>query len=143
MVRYLYGLVFLGDSELRVEDIFRLLAVFAIAYRNRVRANVVIGKDIAHTINNNTFKFDYMLYEIKKIPIDIKTLIKGERPMAIVEDSTVFKRLQERQKEIGDLLAQHGILAYYMYVTTSQEREKENIILKLVEKNPEWYVLEI
>jgi hypothetical protein len=143
MVRYLYGLVFLGDSGLRVEDIFRLLAVFAIAYRNRIRANVVIGKDIAYTINNNTFKFDYMLYEIKKIPIDIKTLIGGERPIAIVEDSTAFKRLQERQKEIGDLLAKHGILAYYMHVTASQEREKENIILKLVEKNPEWYVLEI
>jgi len=140
-VNSMYGLILVGDSGLNVEDIYRLLTALAIAYRNGIHANVTIGKDVS--LNIGSFKFDYVLYRLEKIPIDIKILIKNEQPLAIVEDSTVLKRLESRQREIENLLIQHGISTYYMHVTTSRNKEKENVIIKLIEKNPQWYVLEI
>jgi hypothetical protein len=138
----MHGLVFVGNGSLYIEDILKLLASFAIARRNKISANVIIGKDMPFTIGNGMFKFDYILYEVEKIPIDIKVLVKNEQPIAIIEDSTDLKRLKNRQIEIENLLIQHDIIPYYMHVTTPRNK-KENIVMKLVEKSPGWYVLEI
>ena len=125
----MYGMILLGD--INRQDLYRLIGAMIIAWNEGVRANVAVGKEISFNINGlEKLKFDVALYMLKKIPIDLKVLIKDEIPKAVIEDSTDLKNLEYRSKRLSHLPTHYGIDAYYLHVRNLVGGDN---LLKLVE----------
>jgi hypothetical protein len=136
------GVLVVGDLErVGIEDLYTMLASLIAVWGRGLRVNVVIGKEIPIDSIDTNFKFDNVLYKLKKLPIDIKTLIRNEIPKVIVEDSTDMKRLQRRCNEL-EKLSNYSIDRYYMHV---RYLLNGNTIIKLTqdEQDLDWYTLEV
>jgi len=132
-------LVWGGDKQ-GLDDLYRSVAAYIIALRRGLYVNTVVGREVPVDVISTSLRFDNVLYEVKKIPIDIRTLVSGELLKAIVEDSTDAKRLQRRRKELEIL--RNNIDHYYIHVRYVQSG---GTIFKLMqdEQDPDWYVLEV
>jgi hypothetical protein len=133
----MWGILVVGNiNEL---DLYRGVAALVIAWKKGIRTNVVIGREQSLDVTGK-FKFDNILYELERIPIDVKTLVKGKIPKAIAEDSTDLERLQRRYKEIENTLSSFNINCYYIHV---RYLPNENIVINLmpIKYNSKWYVL--
>jgi hypothetical protein len=110
------GLLIVGDvDKLDKLDVYKGLAALVAAWEEGLRINAVIGREQIVDALGVNLKFDSVLYKLK-IPIDIKGLVNGVVPRAVVEDSSDLKRLWQRYKEVKGLLLNHGISDYYVHV---------------------------
>jgi hypothetical protein len=123
------GLLLVGDvGRLDKLDLYKGLAALVVAWEEGLRVNAVIGREL--DVLGVNLRFDSVLYELRKVPIDLKSLVDGEVPRAVVEDSTDLKRLWQRYREVRGLLLNHGISDYYVHV---RPLLNGNVVLELEE----------
>jgi hypothetical protein len=123
------GLLLVGDvGRLDKLDLYKSLAALVVAWEEGLRVNAVIGREL--DVLGVNLRFDSVLYELRKVPIDLKSLVDGEVPRAVVEDSTDLKRLWQRYREVRGLLLNHGISDYYVHVCPLLNG---NVVLELEE----------
>lgn len=128
-----FALAVIGMKNLNFEDIARAAAALEVAWRRGIKANIVVGREIQPEIYGINYRFDYALYDII-IPVDIKGLVKNQRPAAIVEDSRDLARLRQREKRLSKDLEKLDIEVFYIHVAdigTSKEDLIKQDVLKL------------
>jgi hypothetical protein len=129
-------------GDLYREEVYRALSALMVAWHRGIEGNLIVGKEV--NLEGLTYRFDYVLYSID-VPINIKGIIKGKRPVAIIEDSRDLKRLRSRHRELGKVLAKLGVDGLYVYVTEPDYIEnligQEVLRLGTMTYGNNWYVL--
>jgi hypothetical protein len=129
----MFALAVIGTKNLSFEDVARAVAALEVVWHRGIKANIVVGREIQPEMCDTNHRFDYALYDII-IPVDIKGLVRNQRPVAIVEDSRDLARLRQREKRLSKDLEKLDIEVFYIHVVnigTSKEDLIKQDVLKL------------